>query len=82
MEKGSLATVTFWRGPRSWIGQDFAVGEVRCLLAALFGTAERVLADEVFVPVIGGGITAEPKNGLDVRLRLRSWGLKGRGRGG
>lgn len=74
MGKGSLATLTFWRGPRSWIGRSFAVGEFRCLLAALFGMAEKVLADNGFVPVIGGGITAEPKNGLNVRLSSRSWG--------
>lgn len=51
------------------IGQSFAIGELRCLLAAWFGAFETVLADEAYVPVVRGGITVKPKDGLHVRPR-------------
>lgn len=69
MNSGNFAMLTFLHGPRSCIGQSFAIGELRCLLAAWVGAFETVLADEAYVPVVRGGITVKPKDGLHVRLR-------------
>ena len=80
MKTGNFSMLTFLHGPRSCIGQTFAVGELRCLLAAWVGAFETVLADEGFVPVIRGGISTKLQNGLHVRLR--SWGEKGEEREG
>ena len=45
------------------------MGELTCLLAAWVGAFVTELADERYVPVIKGGITAKPKDGLHVRLK-------------
>ena len=62
--------LTFLHGPRSCIGQSFAVGELACLLAAWIGSFETKLEDENYVPKIRGGITSKPKDGLRVHLKL------------
>ena len=62
--------LTFLHGPRSCIGQSFAMGEFACLLAAWVGAFGTELQDPGFVPVIKGGITAKPTGGLHVRVRL------------
>lgn len=73
VQKGNnFAMLTFLHGPRSCIGQSFAMGELKCLLAAWVGAFETVLADEGFVPVVRGQMTAKPKDG--VHVRLRGWG--------
>ncbi len=61
--------LTFLHGPRSCIGQNFAMAEFACLLAAWFGTFETELADKDFVAEVKNGITARP-NKLEVRLKL------------
>ncbi|KAL8969481.1 MAG: hypothetical protein Q9197_004320 [Variospora fuerteventurae] len=61
--------LTFLHGPRSCIGQSFAMGELQCLLAAWVGAFETELQDPDFVPVVKGGITAKPKDGLHVRVK-------------
>ena len=61
--------LTFLHGPRSCIGQTFAMGEFACLLAAWVGAFETELRDADFVPVIKGAITAKPKGGLHVRIK-------------
>ncbi|KAL8665282.1 MAG: hypothetical protein Q9202_002333 [Teloschistes flavicans] len=61
--------LTFLHGPRSCIGQTFAVGELKCLVAAWVGAFDTGLKDPEFVPVVKGGITAKPKDGLHVRVR-------------
>ncbi|KAL8758460.1 MAG: hypothetical protein Q9199_001478 [Rusavskia elegans] len=61
--------LTFSHGPRSCIGQSFAMGEFQCLVAAWVGAFETELQDPDFVPVIKGGITAKPRDGLHVRVR-------------
>ncbi|KAL8921051.1 MAG: hypothetical protein Q9208_005942 [Pyrenodesmia sp. 3 TL-2023] len=61
--------LTFLHGPRSCIGQSFAMGEFQCLVAAWVGAFETELQDPDFVPVIKGGITAKPRDGLHVRVR-------------
>lgn len=62
--------LTFLHGPRSCIGQSFAMGEFQCLVAAWVRAFETELQDPGFVPVIKGGITAKPKDGLHVRVKL------------
>ncbi|KAL8913112.1 MAG: hypothetical protein Q9171_002006 [Xanthocarpia ochracea] len=61
--------MTFLHGPRSCIGQSFAMGEFACLVAAWVGAFETELQDSNYVPVIRGGITAKPKDGLHVRIK-------------
>ncbi|KAL8661661.1 MAG: hypothetical protein Q9168_008363 [Polycauliona sp. 1 TL-2023] len=68
--------LTFLHGPRSCIGQTFAMGEFQCLVAAWVGAFETELQDPGFVPVIKGGITAKPKDGLHVRVRPVAGGSK------
>lgn len=60
--------LTFLHGPRSCIGQGFAMGELACLLAAWVGAFETQLQEADFIPIIKGGITAKPKDGLHVRV--------------
>lgn len=62
--------LTFLHGPRSCIGRQFALAEFACLIAAWVGRFEMELADKDFVPEIVGGITAKPKGGLNVKLRV------------
>ena len=69
-ESSNFNFLTFLHGPRSCIGQTFALGEFACLVAAWIGTFETRLRDENFVVEIRGGITAKPKNGLPVRLKV------------
>ncbi len=61
--------LTFLHGPRSCIGQTFAMGEFACLVAAWVGAFETELQDKDFKPVVRGGITAKPKDGLHVRVK-------------
>lgn len=61
--------LTFLHGPRSCIGQSFAMGEFQCLVAAWVAAFETELSDPGFVPVIKGGISAKPRDGLHVRVR-------------
>ncbi|KAL8995735.1 MAG: hypothetical protein Q9169_004593 [Polycauliona sp. 2 TL-2023] len=61
-------SLTFLHGPRSCIGQSFAMGEFQCLVAAWVGAFVTELQDPDFVPVIRDGITARPKDGLHVRV--------------
>jgi cytochrome P450 len=62
--------LTFLHGPRSCIGQRFAQAEFACLIATWVGKFEMELVDKDFVPEIIGGITAKPKGGLQVRLKI------------
>lgn len=61
--------LTFLHGPRSCIGQTFAMGEFACLLAAWVNAFETELQDPNFIPIIKGGITAKPNGGLHVRVK-------------
>ena len=61
--------LTFLHGPRSCIGQSFAMGELACLVAAWIGAFATEMRDEGYVPVVKGSFTAKPKNGLYVRIK-------------
>ena len=63
--------MTFLHGPRSCIGQTFAIGELSCLLAAWVGAFETRLENPGYVPKVRGGITAKPKDGVHVHLKPR-----------
>ena len=79
-EKGDPATggaanrysfLTFLHGPRSCIGQGFALTELKCLLACLLLRFDISLVreeDKVEVPEAAGVITVKPKEGMHLRL--------------
>ena len=72
--ESNYSFLTFLHGPRSCIGQKFAMAEFACLLAAWVGRFETgfekgsELAEGKAVD-IKGGITAKPRGGLWVQLK-------------
>ncbi|KAK4580129.1 hypothetical protein LTR86_000332 [Recurvomyces mirabilis] len=74
--KGSAASnfsfLTFLHGPRSCIGQKFAMAEFECLLAAWIGRFDTKFEAGSAISKgdfeIKGGITAKPKGGLFVEV--------------
>ncbi|KAK5113197.1 hypothetical protein LTR62_003533 [Meristemomyces frigidus] len=74
--KGSAASnfsfLTFLHGPRSCIGQKFAMAEFECLLAAWVGRLDTKFEEGSAISrgefEIKGGITAKPKGGLWVEV--------------
>lgn len=69
----NYAFLTFLHGPRSCIGQSFAKSEFNCLLAAFVGSFEFEKVDPDEKLLIKGGITAKPKDGMNVRLTSLDW---------
>lgn len=66
--------MTFLHGPRSCIGQRFAVAEFACLLASWVGRFEfelrdKEMMDESKVP-IRGGVTTRPSHGMWVKAKV------------
>lgn len=68
--ESNYAMLTFLHGPRSCIGQSFAKGEFACLLAAFVGKFEFEMRDPDEKIEIKGGITARPRNGLHIKLKV------------
>ncbi|KAL8940190.1 MAG: hypothetical protein Q9216_002941 [Gyalolechia sp. 2 TL-2023] len=66
----SYAFLTFLHGPRSCIGQAFAKAEFVVLVAGLAGSFEMELEDKEAEIKIRTGITARPKDGLRVRMKV------------
>lgn len=66
----NYAFLTFLHGPRSCIGQRFATAEMACLLAAFVGRYEFELTHPDVEPIVKGGITARPKDGLQLNLKI------------
>jgi cytochrome P450 len=66
----NYAFLTFLHGPRSCIGQRFAVAELACLLAAFVGKYEFEMVDANEKIEIKGGITARPRNGMHIKLKV------------
>jgi cytochrome P450 len=66
----NYAFLTFLHGPRSCIGQRFAVAELACLLAAFVGKYEFEMVNPDEKIEIKGGITARPKNGMHIKLKV------------
>ncbi|KAL9131011.1 MAG: hypothetical protein Q9217_000953 [Psora testacea] len=65
----NYANLTFLHGPRSCIGQNFAKGELACLVAAWARTFNTTFAKEDYVVEVRNGIAARPKD-LRVKLEL------------
>lgn len=66
----NYAMLTFSHGPRSCIGQSFAKAELACLLAAFVGKFEFEMRDPNEEIDIQGGVTARPRNGMHVKLKV------------
>ncbi|KAB2580149.1 Cytochrome P450 [Lasiodiplodia theobromae] len=62
--------LTFLHGPRSCIGQAFAKAEFACLVAVWIGKFEMELANPDAELELQSGITARPKGGLPVKLKV------------
>ena len=75
----NFSFLTFLHGPRSCIGQKFALAEFECLLAAWVGRFETQFEEgsphaNEGDPGIKGGITSKPEGGLWVKLNeLEGW---------
>ena len=67
--RSNFSFMTFLHGPRSCIGERFARAELAYLVIAWVTAFDTQLADQNFVPQVGGGITAKPKGGLHVKVR-------------
>lgn len=66
----NYAFLTFLHGPRSCIGQRFAIAELACLLAAFVGKYEFEMVNPDEKIEIKSGITARPTNGMHIKLKL------------
>jgi cytochrome P450 len=60
--------VTFFHGPRSCIGQNFARAELRALVAAFVGEFEMQMANPDEKIRVGGTVTSKPVDGMRLRL--------------
>lgn len=66
--KSPYALLTFLHGPRSCIGRNFALTEMKCLLALLVARFRFEMADPDEKVEVGGFITIKPQNGLRLRM--------------
>ena len=67
--ESNFAQMTFLHGPRSCIGQGFAVGELKCLVASwVWSFKETRFATDGYELKVANGIAARPRD-LDVRVR-------------
>ena len=72
--ESNYAMLTFLHGPRSCIGQHFAKSEFACLLAAFVGKFEFEMRDPNEKVEIKGGVTARPRNGMHIKLKVvKGW---------
>ena len=69
----AYAFLTFNHGVRSCIGQGFAVAEFKTLVASWIGQWESEMVNPAEKLEIKGGITARPKQGMNVRVRKVAW---------
>lgn len=69
--RSNYAYLTFLHGPRSCIGQRFAVAELMALTCALVGRFEFALPEGGEVRDVTEGIVAKPAGGLRVVVRRR-----------
>lgn len=72
--ESNYSFLTFLHGPRSCIGQAFAKAEFACLVAAIVGRFEFVLANPDEEVKIQGGITNKPRDGVPVKIKaVEGW---------
>lgn len=69
-QSSNYSVLTFLHGPRSCIGEKFAKGELRALMAVFVGGFEMEMADLNEVPVVAGAITTKPRDGMRLRLKV------------
>ncbi|KAF1982572.1 putative P450 monooxygenase [Aulographum hederae CBS 113979] len=74
--ESNYAIATFLHGPRSCIGQGFAMAELRCLIAAFICRFAWEMADPKEEPVVAGVITTKPRDGMHLRLKKFEEGEK------
>lgn len=68
----NYAILTFLHGPRSCIGEKFAKAELKALVAVFCGCFEMNLLDGEEEPTPAGVVTAKPKNGMRLELKVLS----------
>lgn len=72
--RSNYAQLTFLHGPRSCIGQSFAMAELRCLVATFVSAFEMEPKCEGMVAIPAGVITSKPRDGMELRLTpVGSW---------
>lgn len=72
--RSNYAQLTFLHGPRSCIGQGFAMAELRCLVAAFVSAFEMQPKSPGMVAVPAGVVTTKPRDGMELRLTpVQSW---------
>ncbi|TLD18681.1 cytochrome P450 monooxygenase FUM15-like [Venturia nashicola] len=72
--RSNYAQLTFLHGPRSCIGQGFAMAELRCLVAAFVSVFEMEPKTPGMVAIPAGVITTKPRDGMELRLTpVGSW---------
>ncbi|KAH8700231.1 putative P450 monooxygenase [Talaromyces proteolyticus] len=70
----NYCVMTFLHGPRSCIGQGFAKGELRALVAAFIGAFDIELENPSYVPVPSGIVTTKPHDGMPLKIkRVGEW---------
>ena len=68
--ENNFAFMTFSHGPRSCIGQGFAKAELSCVIAKFVGRFEFAMKDINENVTPQGPMTAKPKNGMNIRLKV------------
>jgi cytochrome P450 len=68
--ESNYAFLTFIHGPRSCIGQGFSKAELACLVAVMVGRFEMELENPDAELKIKNTITASPKDGVMVKLKI------------
>ncbi|KAI9781400.1 MAG: hypothetical protein M1839_005994 [Geoglossum umbratile] len=68
--QNNYAFMSFSHGPRSCIGQGLAKSEISCFLAKFVGRFEFAMKDPNEKVEIQGPMTAKPKNGLNIVLKV------------
>jgi cytochrome P450 len=70
----NYSILTFLHGPRSCVGEKFAKGEIKALLALFCGSFQFTMADPTEVIIPTGVISTKPNNGVKLRLqKLEGW---------
>ncbi|MCJ1243271.1 hypothetical protein MMC30_000468 [Trapelia coarctata] len=67
--ESAYSFLTFLKGPRGCIGENFAWAELTCLVAAWVVALQTEFAEEDYIMVVENGITARPSR-LDVKLKV------------
>lgn len=71
--KSNFAFLTFLHGAHNCIGQGFAVAEFKALVATWVGYWDTELRDPDEQLDIKAGVTAKPRNGMNVKIRSAQW---------